>query len=73
MMEGKTMTGKDGGATLKIRFTATQLAAIDAWIARHDEPRPDRAEAVRQIVAGRLGTHLPSTVVPDLVTGRDIV
>jgi len=59
--------------TLQITFTEDQIAAIDAWIGRHAEPRPDRAEAVRQIVTGRLAAHGPSTILPDEVTGRDVV
>jgi hypothetical protein len=61
--------------TLTITFTPTQLAAIDAWISRHGEPRPTREDAVRQLVAARLGTDEdhPSTVIPGFVTGRDIV
>ena len=59
--------------TLSVAFTHDQIEAIDAWIARHDEPRPSRDQAVREIVAGRLGAHGPSTMLPGLVTGRDIV
>ena len=59
--------------TLSVRFTGEQIAAIDAWIARHDDPKPDRATAVQQLVAGRLGADRPSTMLPGLVTGRDIV
>ena len=59
--------------TLSVAFTRDQIDAIDAWIARHDEPRPGRDQAVREIVAGRLGAHGPSTMLPGLVTGRDIV
>ncbi len=57
---------------ITIRFTGEQITAIDAWIARHDPPRPDRAEAVRQLVAGRLGAYGPCTMLPQEVTGRDI-
>jgi len=59
--------------TLQVTFTAPEMAAIDGWIARHADPRPSREEAVRQIVAGRLAAHTPSTILPDEVTGRDIV
>ncbi|UAK25392.1 hypothetical protein [Sphingomonas nostoxanthinifaciens] len=58
---------------LTVRFTPEQIEAIDAWIARADPPLPSREEAVRQLVSGRLGAHGPSTVLPDFVTGRDIV
>lgn len=59
--------------TLQITFTEEQIAAIDAWIARHAAPRPCREDAVRQLVAGRLGAYGPSTILPGEVTGRDIV
>jgi hypothetical protein len=59
--------------TLTVVFTTEQIKAIDGWIERHDDPKPSREEAVRQLVAGRLGAHGPSTVVPNFTTGRDIV
>jgi hypothetical protein len=68
---GRPATGK--GEPVTIRFQPEQLAAIDAWIARHPDPKPTRPEAVRQIVAGALGSHGPSSTLPGFVTGRDIV
>ena len=59
--------------TVSVTFTDEQIEAIDQWIARHDEPKPSREEAVRQLVSGRLGAHGPHTVVPNFTTGRDIV
>ena len=60
--------------TLTIRFTADQIEAIDAWIGRSAEPKPSREEAVRQLIVGRLGADgHQSTVIPGMVTGRDIV
>lgn len=56
-----------------VRFEPDQLAALDDWIARHPDPKPSRPEAVRQILAGALGAHGPSSVIPSVVTGRDIV
>ena len=58
---------------IEARFTADQAAAIDAWIERHADPKPDRATAVRELVLGRLGAHGPSTILPGFTTGRDIV
>jgi hypothetical protein len=60
---------------LTIYFGPDQIKAIDAWIARHPDPKPTREEAVCQLVIGRLGAEdeRPSTVLPGLVTGRDIV
>ena len=62
-----------GHVTLTVRFTAEQIEAIDKWIDRHDDPKPDREDAVRQLVAGRLSAYGPHTVVPNFTTGRDIV
>ena len=62
-----------GNETLTVTFTAEQIEAIDAWIARHDDPKPDREDAVRQLVAGRLSAYGPHTVMPNFTTARDIV
>jgi hypothetical protein len=58
---------------IEVRLAGSVLAAVDAWIARHDDPKPSRGEAIARLVAGRLGAHKPSTIMPGLVTGRDIV
>jgi hypothetical protein len=58
---------------LTVHFTADQIEAIDAWIARSRTPDMPREEAVVQLVTGRLGAHGPSTILPDPITGRDIV
>ncbi|WP_294391764.1 hypothetical protein [uncultured Sphingomonas sp.] len=63
----------DADLTLTIPFTREQIEAIDHWIARHDDPKPTREDAVRQLVAGRLGAYGPSTIIPQFTTGRDIV
>lgn len=68
---GPAPTGK--GESLHVRLQPDQLAALDAWIARQPEPRPSRPEAVRQILAGALGSDSPSSTIPNIVTGRDIV
>jgi hypothetical protein len=59
--------------TLTVTFTTEQMQAIDHWIARHEDPKPSREDAVRQLVAGRLGAYGPHTVVPNFTTARDIV
>ncbi len=64
---------EQGGTTLEVTFTTEQMAAIDSWIARHEDPKPSREDAVRQLVAGRLSAYGPHTVVPNFTTGRDIV
>jgi len=60
---------------LTILFGPDQIKAIDAWIERHEHPKPTREEAVCQLVIGRLGAEddHPSTVLPGFTTGRDIV
>jgi hypothetical protein len=69
------MSDSAAGTTLTITFGPAQIAAIDAWIARHEDPKPTREDAVCQLIAGRLGAEEghPSTVIPGFVTGRDIV
>ena len=64
---------EQASTTLTVAFTAEQIAEIDQWIARHDDPKPDREDAVRQLVAGRLSAYGPHTVVPNFTTARDIV
>jgi len=61
-----------GATGLHLRLPPDLLAALDAWIERCSEPRPSRPEAIRQILAGALGGHGPSSALPGLVTGRDI-
>jgi hypothetical protein len=69
------MSDSTAETTLTVTFGPTQIAAIDAWIERHDDPKPTRAEAVCELITGRLGAEEghPSTVIPGFVTGRDIV
>ncbi len=69
------MSDSGAATTLTINFSQTQIAAIDAWIERHSDPKPSREDAVCQLVTGRLGAEEghPSTMIPGFVTGRDIV
>jgi hypothetical protein len=69
------MSDSDASTALTITLGPAQVAAIDGWIARHDEPKPTREDAVCQLITARLGAEEehPSTVIPNLVTGRDIV
>jgi hypothetical protein len=69
------MSDSEPRITLCVSFGPAQIAAIDAWIARHKDPKPTREEAVCQLVIGRLGAEdgHPSTILPNLTTGRDIV
>lgn len=69
------MSDSEPQTPLTVLFGPAQIAAIDAWIARHPDPKPTREEAVCQLVIGRLGAEddHPSTVLPSFTTGRDIV
>jgi hypothetical protein len=68
------MSDSGSATTLSITFSAAEIAAIDTWIARHNDPKPTREDAVCQILAGRLGADgHQSTALPGFVTGRDIV
>ena len=58
---------------IAVSLPPATLAALDAWIARSKLPHPTRAEAVALLLAGALGSHAPSTAIPNVVTGRDIV
>ena len=58
--------------SIDLRLEPAELAALDAWIDRHADPKPSRSEAIRQVLAGVLGGYGPSTTIPKLVTGRDI-
>jgi hypothetical protein len=69
------MSESEPKTTLLIEFGTTQIEAIDAWIERHEHPRPTREEAVCLLIIARLGAEEghPSTPIPGFVTGRDIV
>ena len=66
----------DGGATVTIRLSASDLSALDAWIAAQSGPRPDRSEAVRRILNQELGAfdeHARDAIrVGDLNSGNDV-
>jgi len=49
---GRRPTGK--GKQVVVRLQPQLLAAIDAWIAEQDPPKPTRAEALRQFAAKAL-------------------
>lgn len=69
------MSDSEPKITLTIELGLTQLAAIDAWIERHQHPKPTREEAVCLLIIARLGAEdgHPSSPIPGFVTGRDIV
>ncbi len=68
-------TNTNDQTALTVSLGPAQIEAIDAWITRHPDPKPSREEAVVQLVIGRLGADdvHQSTVIPGMVTGRDIV
>jgi len=41
---------KVGAEPITVRIPPDQLAALDAWIERQDEPRPTRPEAIRRLL-----------------------
>jgi hypothetical protein len=38
-----------GAVLVGVRLPPVELAALDEWIAKHDEPRPSRPEAMRRL------------------------
>jgi hypothetical protein len=38
-----------GSTFVGVRLPPADLALLDAWIAKHDEPRPSRPEAMRRL------------------------
>lgn len=52
---GPKPTGK--GQLIGVRLQPDQLAALDAWIAQQDEPRPSRPEAIRKLLAHKIGAE----------------
>jgi Arc/MetJ-type ribon-helix-helix transcriptional regulator len=67
---------QDGGAPVTIHLSASDLAALDAWIAAQSGPRPDRSEAVRRILNQELGAfdeHARDAIrVSELNSGNDV-
>jgi hypothetical protein len=57
---------------ITIHLDPNLLDALDAWIERHGEPRMAREDAAVRIMAGRLASDWPSTIVPNFATGRDL-
>lgn len=58
---------------LTVTLDAHCAKALDAWIARSIDPSMDRNEAAGHVLSAALGHGTPSTTIPGLVTGRDIV
>jgi hypothetical protein len=47
---------------VSVRMTRPTLDAVDAWISAQPDPRPNRPEAIRRLVAEALGGPAASTV-----------
>ena len=58
--------------TVSVHVDARPLAALEAWVDRHGEPRLSLEEAIIQVCVGRLATDRPSTILPGFTTGRDL-
>jgi hypothetical protein len=65
---GPPPTGK--GEPVQVRLQPDQMAALDAWIVRHPDPKPTRPEAIRRMIVAHLTGErlLPSR--PDLRKSR---
>lgn len=49
---GRPRTGI--GHLVAVRFAPELLKKLDAWIARREDPKPSRPEAIRRLVQERL-------------------
>jgi hypothetical protein len=43
-----------GSTSINVRLPPGELAALDAWIAKHDDPKPSRPEALRRFAQSAL-------------------
>jgi hypothetical protein len=43
-----------GSTSVNVRLPPAELAAVDAWIAKQDDPQPSRPEAIRRLLAQAL-------------------
>ena len=51
---GRPATGI--GTMIGVRMQPDQLEELDGWIAKQDDPKPSRPEAVRRILKDALGS-----------------
>ncbi len=56
-----------------IHLTDACIEAVHAWITRSKEPDQTLEEAIAHLLAKGVGADAEQTVIPPLVTGRDIV
>ena len=56
--------------TIAVRVDRDQVAALDAWIARHPDPKPTRPEAIRSVLVAHLTNERLLPTWPDLRKSR---
>jgi hypothetical protein len=65
-----------GGRAVTVELSPADLAALDAWIADQNGPKPSRAEAIRRILNQGLGAfdeHARNSIrVSELNSGNDV-
>lgn len=63
-------------ATVAVRLSPADVAALDAWIADQNGPKPSRAEAIRRLLNQALGQfdeHARDSIrVSDLNSQNDV-
>ena len=65
---GPPAAGTD--STIAARLDRDQVAALDAWIARHPDPKPTRPEAIRSVLVAHLTNERLLPTRPDLRKSR---
>jgi hypothetical protein len=56
--------------TIAVRLDRDQIAALDAWIARHPDQKPTRPEAIRSALVAHLTNERLLPTRPDLRKSR---
>jgi hypothetical protein len=50
-----------GSTSINVRLPPAELAALDAWIVKQDDPQPSRPEAIRRhLTRGLAAEHAPA-------------
>ena len=72
----KSRSEETGEASVTVRLSRADLAALDRWIAAQSGPKPSRAEAVRRLMNHELGAfdeHARDSIrVSELNSGNDV-
>jgi hypothetical protein len=65
-----------GEASVAVRLSRADVAALDRWIAAQSGPKPSRAEAIRRLMNRELGAfdeHARDAIrVSELNSGNDV-